>query len=235
MITFSQPLIYSYCIQYLRSVIVIVLGGPSSSSSWCCWCWWSRRHPQVDALSMPNNTEVDGMSHGDDMGTAYLGVGGAKHDVWGGWLWKPCRHDEWAQRCPKRRNKCRYDCKCTENHQNAPKEIKTARLTFWNHKPALIQVKRLWKLERLEHTVCMDMWSIMKNARTPADETGNIRTCWNESNMPNSPYRLVRGHPEHWTYGRMHTAMGMTWKQLDAALFDPYIHAASQYFPEYWQ
>ena len=31
---------------------------------------------------MLNNTEVDGMSHGDDMGTAYLGVGGAKHNVY---------------------------------------------------------------------------------------------------------------------------------------------------------
>ena len=31
---------------------------------------------------MPNNTEADGMSNGEDMSTTYLGVGGAKHDVY---------------------------------------------------------------------------------------------------------------------------------------------------------
>ena len=31
---------------------------------------------------MPNNTEADGMSNGDDMSTTYLGVGGAKHNVY---------------------------------------------------------------------------------------------------------------------------------------------------------
>ena len=31
---------------------------------------------------MPNNTEADRMSNGDDMSTTYLGVGGAKHDIY---------------------------------------------------------------------------------------------------------------------------------------------------------
>ena len=147
---------------------------------------------------MPNNTEADRMSNGDDMSTTYLGVGGAKHDIY--------EADGFGSLAD-----------VTNVHRDA-QSVETNADTTANAQKIDRMPRRRSKLQDLPFGIASqcsyksnscrnwngssiwyrtDVRSIMKNARMPADETGNIRTCRNESNMPNSPYRLARGHPEH--------------------------------------